>query len=550
MKAEVSVEGSSTSKSSSQSHMVVATMRIERYYSSTREEVSPLSDDAKALLNVQDYVGFFKACGPNYIRGIRRAQEITAIFKFKASSSEKAKEFAAGLKVSGWGQRVEAQFASASKFSESTSSLQIKILGYGLGLNEAGSDTLVATSLEEYNEVMKFAFQSFTQSENSYAIGMVYGMEVVPWVNNAAFQVEAKLNDDDIIIPVSRSLIPRVTTSGGCKNANYVLDKNNFCCDILSMYDPDNQVYNATLGSSDRICRPLRQLDRALIKENMSANGEFVARLDAAMRYKLAQLAVMERCVTAANSYPVQYNDNILKPQDSVEYNEVIDVSFSLMHMKIALDPLNNYGLVTHMAKELDEWIDMYYSPCMAALFGMNIDVSPETETRFFVAYPWHRHDECRRLSCLAVNMRWDRLNGGCVPSLIAGKNARAYNGVDTDKVNCAQDLDSDTGECAYDETELSDYYDDATACWSDKGLNGTTVDYFMGHFCMPELTGEKYSELYDVPAIASDCTSSRRRRLVQEEQDYSIEDNSVEDNWNGDYITPESNVKNLKYGY
>ena len=59
-------------------------MRIERYYSSVREDVTPLSNDARTLIEQQDYIGFFKACGPAYVRGIRRAQEVSAIFIFKS----------------------------------------------------------------------------------------------------------------------------------------------------------------------------------------------------------------------------------------------------------------------------------------------------------------------------------------------------------------------------------------------------------------------------------------------------------------------------------
>ena len=58
--------------------LVVATMRINRYYTSIREELSPLTADAKTILDNKDYVGFFKSCGANYVRSIRRAQEITA----------------------------------------------------------------------------------------------------------------------------------------------------------------------------------------------------------------------------------------------------------------------------------------------------------------------------------------------------------------------------------------------------------------------------------------------------------------------------------------
>merc|ERR1711957_603209 len=67
----------------------------------------------------------------------------------------------------------------------------------------------VAASLEEYQEVMKFGFKSFTQNEDSHNIGMVYGMEIVPWVDNTSFQVNSKLMEEAVIIPLPRSMIPR-----------------------------------------------------------------------------------------------------------------------------------------------------------------------------------------------------------------------------------------------------------------------------------------------------------------------------------------------------
>ena len=74
--------------------MITSTMRIERYYSSIREELSSLTDDALTLLDRQNHIGFFKGFGPNYIWSICRAEEITVIFEFEESSSEKASEFA------------------------------------------------------------------------------------------------------------------------------------------------------------------------------------------------------------------------------------------------------------------------------------------------------------------------------------------------------------------------------------------------------------------------------------------------------------------------
>ena len=132
-----------------------------------------MSEDALTLLDAQDYIGFFKSCGPNYVRSIRRAQELTALFKFTSASEENAREFALGLKASGAGLDASASFAMKEKYTSITSNLAITVVGYGIGLNAEGSTQLMSTTLEEYNDVMKFAFQSFTQNENSHKIGMV-----------------------------------------------------------------------------------------------------------------------------------------------------------------------------------------------------------------------------------------------------------------------------------------------------------------------------------------------------------------------------------------
>ena len=56
---------------------------------------------------------------------------------------------------------------------------------------------------------MKFAFKSFTQTEMGTNIGIVYGIELIPWVDNIAFQITSKVMDIEIIIHESNSLIPR-----------------------------------------------------------------------------------------------------------------------------------------------------------------------------------------------------------------------------------------------------------------------------------------------------------------------------------------------------
>ncbi len=520
--------GREQSKTTSQTRMITATMKLERYYSSLKEEVSPLSKDAFALVDSQDYVGFFKACGPNYVRGIRRAQEVTAILQFKSNSKSESKQFANGFRVNSSSLGVNTNFARESKFKSISSSLQIKIIGFGLGLNQQGSDTLVATSLQQYNEVMKFAFNTMTKNEDAHNIGMVYGIEVVPWVHNVAFQAAARLQDEVLELPLPRSVIPRaykkktisdpnisefsnaLRSSFRCKSLSFEIDKFGYCCESNALFDYANQVYDPN-DPSNRICKPTRALDKTLVRDNMANNGEYIARLDSSMRNKLVQISVTEKCISAANSIPQKFDFRILKAQDSVKYDRAIETKMTLFDLKRAVDPLGDYGLVKHLGNELVEWIDMFYAPCMAALYGSNFGATPDLDESYFMAFPWHSHDECMHLSCLSTNMRWDRNEGGCTPGIMSGGNTPGYeSGKDG---QCSKDSEKSSRgneeKCKYDQSKLSSFHRKVTNCWKGTTVLGTgQIDYFINHFCNPQLTGTKVSDDDEKKMIADATTN------------------------------------------
>jgi len=529
VKGEVSVSASSSGKYTSQSRMIVATMRIERYYSSVREELSPLSDDALTLLDRQDYIGFFKSCGPNYIRSIRRAQELTAIFSFTSSSAEMASEFSLSISAStpdtffSSGGSSKLDVSASSKFSSIAKSMQITIVGFGLGLNSEGSSTMVAASLEEYQEVMKYGFKSFTQNEDSHNIGMVYGMEIVPWVDNTAFQVNSKLMEEAIIIPLSRSLIPVAFPKEvpdpenivpfentearrkefKCKDPAYHMDRYGYCCESSVLWSTSDQKYKEELkniSESAMNCRPARQLDKSVVKNNMSNNGEFVAHLDAIVRYKLNQIFTLEKCLTTLKAFPIKYDYHILKNQDTVKYDLAIARRFTVKEMRFSLDPLNNYSMLKHLGQELDEFVEMYYQPCVAEIFGMNIGSNPDTEPQYFMAYAWLSHSACLKLSCLADNMRWDRDNGGCISSLLVGKNSPEYGTGNWENEeyspHCKKDNtkgDKEYEICKYKESDFTDLQTKANECWKgDDTVSVANPAYFMNYYCMPSITGAR----------------------------------------------------------
>ena len=487
-------------------------MRIERYYASVREEVSPLSTDAVYLLNNQDYIGFFKACGPTYVRSIRRAQEVTTFFIFTSTSTERSSEYARKISLSGWwSSRSNRQSTHRSKYNSESKSMKIIIKGFGMGLTLQGSESMLAQTLEDYNKVMRFAFNSMTKSKESVHIGMVYGMEIVPWVENTAFQVAAELQDQTIEIPMLLSLIPRSyktnsnpkdyefdalqRSSFRCKDIGLSIDKYGYCCEADVLFDTTTRQYDAN-NPETKVCKPLTLLDPVLLKENMAANGEFVARLDRATRYRLNQLATLERCISALQSIPERYDFHLLKKPDSVKFDNVIDLEFSVTELRLALDPFKDFAMVKHMAKELDEWLEMYISPCYAAMFGTNVGSSPETDASYIMAYPWHRHKECTKLSCLGESMRWNRASadGGCVASMIAGSESPGYD--ENQESNCNLHIDKiGQMKCKYDSVALKTHHSKTVKCWTSAVPKGS-INYFMDNYCMPRLDKRTLSPL------------------------------------------------------
>jgi hypothetical protein len=248
------------------------------------------------------------------------------------------------------------------------------------------------------------------------------------------------------------------------------------------------------------VCRPLRSLDPSVLKNNMANNGEFVALLDSTVRYKVNTMFTLEKCVTAVRSFPSpRYDFHILKSMDTVKYDAAIEVQFTVAELRMAIDPTGDYSLIKHLASELDEFMDMYYSPCLAALFGTNIGTNPDTDPKYFMAESWYNHDACTKLSCLADNMRWDRkggANGSCVPSLLAGSAGPPAGIEASDDDRCTKDVNDDEGDaetCKYKEIDLKEYTDTVKRCWQHEAT-GTSVSpvYLMEHFCMPQLSGMK----------------------------------------------------------
>ena len=96
--------------------------------------------------------------------------------------------------------------------------------------------------------------------------------------------------------------------------------------------------------------------------------------------------------MTTLNSFDKRYDSYISKPNDSVRYDVNVKSSFSVKELRLTLDPLGDYGMIKHLASELDEFIEMYYSPCIPELFGTHQGSTPDVEPQYFMEYSWLTH--------------------------------------------------------------------------------------------------------------------------------------------------------------
>jgi len=243
------------------------------------------------------------------------------------------------------------------------------------------------------------------------------------------------------------------------------------------------------------------------LKNNLANNGEFIAMLDSVTLYKMNSLFTLEKCVAGIRAFPARYDDFLLKTKDTVKYDATLDAEFSVKELKMALDPLSDFSLVTMVAHELDEFVAMFYDPCVAAINGMNIGVTADTDPKFFMAESWYNHPECSHVACLADNMAWDRVNGGCTPGITAQTQAVTYQ---ADDANCAKVLkdDGETEVCKH--TPKTGVFN---ACSKNTSGNHVASSYIVDHFCMPQLKADggklDKTKKAEVDALAKTCAAA-----------------------------------------
>ena len=501
----------------SDAYSVVVTMRLERFFSSVWESGASLTEDATKMLDDEEFINFFMACGPSYVRSIQRAQEVTAIISFKSEDPLETEEFTNMLRLYVHGNRggpgvngTEGTGFPPLTFdaSDILRTLSVEIIGFGLGLNKVGSETLVATSLGEFNDVMKFAFDSMTknsETENNSQTGMIYSMEVVPWADTSEFLKYADVDFNRILSPVPRNYMPNAIAISdelgerlGCEDRLHVADNFGKCCEAY-------EKVNITLdnGFIKEGCIAKQYMSPIAMKENLETNAEFVAWLGAVVHEKKMSLTTIGQCVNHLRALPSNMDYEFLFAADSTKYDEAIDNKYTTKELKAALDPNSDLSIYTMISGEIEEYLEMFYEPCLDALYGKTLSDDQQIDPKYIMAEPWYKHEECAMPTCLERNKAWDRVNGGgCVNGLLGRVDTNQHIPDKNDRY-CAKKLNLSTGGESCKFSPPKDVISRMDMCREvlPQGKNGRgeltpiSLSYLVEYFCLPQSTGDQADE-------------------------------------------------------
>jgi len=187
-KANVQEEQSSSVKLHTQKIFVV--IRLNSYYAALNESKSTLSVQARELLQSEDVIGFFDACGTYYIRTINRQSRIYAWLTL--TSKETSNSFKSQLEMSiqssflfgTGGMKSNSKISTASQNFFKGKQLSIKIVGIGLGKEHIVN--LSPSSIEDFKKVISNA----SKSMSGIHTGRITSIEIIPWMDNLSFQYE------------------------------------------------------------------------------------------------------------------------------------------------------------------------------------------------------------------------------------------------------------------------------------------------------------------------------------------------------------------------
>mmetsp|Transcript_29466 Transcript_29466/g.67763 ORF Transcript_29466/g.67763 Transcript_29466/m.67763 type:complete len:482 (-) Transcript_29466:57-1502(-) len=346
----------STSRRQTEKQHILADMIMDKYYISADETKTSLLSDALTLIDQGLYIQFFQACGPNYIRSIRRESEMVSMFSYEKKSGS---DSSVSIKIS------RSFFGSSSEVSGSSSSFKdtnIKITFAAFGISLKDASPFVAKDVESYKTLVDNAFRSMLLPD----IGNVVSIEIVPWMANVVFQNAAVID----------------TT--------------------IQTEDPDTPT-----------------LAPFLRRFNLLVNSEHVARLDEITRNRLTMFNLQLSCLGRLSAMPLDSGSLFLVDKQERCPN-LGDCAAPIMTVSELKGTLLGYDanatagqkyLVQRSTQDMQGYVENYFGPCLQAMAEQAYGIAGGA----MQAQHWSAMPACSEISCVFPNVVWDQASRTCI---------------------------------------------------------------------------------------------------------------------------------------
>mmetsp|Transcript_39576 Transcript_39576/g.92545 ORF Transcript_39576/g.92545 Transcript_39576/m.92545 type:complete len:386 (-) Transcript_39576:58-1215(-) len=289
------------------------------------------------------------------------------------------------------------------------------------GVSMGGQSSLVVKSIEEFDIINEIAFRSMQDP----LAGVVKTVELVPWINNGAFQVNAKVN-----VPLTRNkyncYLDAVTNQklyADCVDMNDAgANDENLTCGWVTSGPLPVEKYNETLcdktGEEDAVNMEVR-------KFNLIANSEYLATIDSMIRQETHALNVHMNCVTRLLDYHESYRDEKLydhrhPTENPVNLPTVFEIRNRLTFgdSYLAVTPLTEFAfplnfttllrdrgglLHERKAKAINRKLKKFVSRCYTA-----IQREVHSVRQGMMQYKhWTGIPHCRNIKCSFLGYEW-----------------------------------------------------------------------------------------------------------------------------------------------
>eukprot|EP00587_Corethron_hystrix_P004022 CAMPEP_0113311372 /NCGR_PEP_ID=MMETSP0010_2-20120614/8637_1 /TAXON_ID=216773 ORGANISM="Corethron hystrix, Strain 308" /NCGR_SAMPLE_ID=MMETSP0010_2 /ASSEMBLY_ACC=CAM_ASM_000155 /LENGTH=420 /DNA_ID=CAMNT_0000167001 /DNA_START=279 /DNA_END=1541 /DNA_ORIENTATION=- /assembly_acc=CAM_ASM_000155 len=344
-RVETSERTTNTNKTTER-RTILSLMIVDKYYISADETHISLAGDTLSLLDSGHFLQFFQACGPTYIRSIRRASEFSGFFSYTDTTLDTTTTV---NYINQLGSSTTSDTSVVEDIDMNERKCTIEIHVYGITLK--GNRAFVARTFTQYKTVMETAFDAMMNP----AVGFVKSIEAVPWVANVQFQTAIRM---------------------------------------------DTAV---TISTQETVHPFLRRFYTIV-------NAEHMARLDGIIQHRLKMLNLLISCLGAASGFSKLENPKKLQNKNALCMDEDCNTSITLYDLKHTLlgEDTSQSGAKRYLpgrtADQLRTYIDHYVSPCMDDLSREAYGIpGGNMQMRH-----WTTMDGCKEASCVFAGTLWE----------------------------------------------------------------------------------------------------------------------------------------------